>query len=128
MPYQTTWRKQGVIWTYSGLLTGDELLNSNFEIFGDERFDDIRYQIVDLREVQEIEVTEKHMRKVAHLDMAASRSNPRVKVAVLTNKPGGKLLSEIYDKYSKDKSPWETMLFTNIEDVWDWLQIQASEQ
>jgi hypothetical protein len=121
MPYQTTWHTNGILWTYSGVLTGDELLNSNFEIFGDERFDDIRYQIVDLRQVQEIKVNEKHMRKIAHLDIAAARSNPRVKVAILTNKPGGKLLSDTYDKYSAGKSPWETKLFSNIEDARNWL-------
>jgi len=84
MPYKTTWLANGIIWTYSGVLTGNELLNSNFEIFGDERFDDIRYQIVDLSAVEKVEVTENHMRKIAHLDMAAARTNPRIKVAVVS--------------------------------------------
>jgi hypothetical protein len=62
MPYTTTWEDHGVIWNYSGFLTGNELLHSNLEIFGDERFDDLRYQIVDLTAIEGMDVTEKHMR------------------------------------------------------------------
>ncbi|MDQ8195137.1 hypothetical protein QEH59_11925 [Coraliomargarita sp. SDUM461004] len=124
MPYETKWQTHGIIWTYSGTLTGEELLRSNFEIFGDERFDDIRYQVVDLTAVTEVKVTEKHMRKIAHLDMAAARSNPRVKVAVVTTAKDGQFLSETYDRYTRGKSPWMTQLFTTLEEAATWLNTE----
>lgn len=120
MPYTITWQTHGIAWTYSGVLTGNELLQSNFDIFGDERFDDIRYQIVDLTRVEKIEVSENHMRKIAHLDMAAARSNPRVKVAVVTTAPGGQFLSDTYDKYTDGKSPWEMKVFATVDDAMKW--------
>lgn len=122
MPYLITWQKQGVIWRYSGVLTGEDLLQSNFDIFGDERFDDIRYQIVNLIAVDSIEVTEKHMRKVAHLDMAAARTNPRVKVAVVSNSEAATQLNVYYDKYCDEKSPWETKVFSSVEEAEAWVK------
>ncbi len=120
MPYQIQWESNGIVWTYSGVLTGDDLLNSNFEIFGDERFDDLRYQIVDLTHTEEIAANEKHMRKIAHLDIAASRSNPRIKIAVVTNSEDGLNLSNTYDQYTKGKIPWKTKVFSTIEEAKAW--------
>lgn len=121
MPYQITWRTSGVFWRYDGVLTGNELLQSNFDIFGDERFDDIRYQIVDLTRVEQVAVTEKHMRKIAHLDMAASRTNPRVKVAVVAQNDAAAKLGDLYDEFCGGKSPWLTKQFRNIEDAEAWV-------
>ncbi len=121
MPYTTTWQAQGIVWTYSGILTGEELLNSNLEIFGDERFDDLRYQIVNLTSVEEVKVTENHMRKIAYLDMAASYTNPRIKVAVVTTDLEGQFLSNTYDKYTDGKSPWVTEVFATMEEAMEWV-------
>lgn len=106
-------------------MTGNELLQSNFDIFGDERFDDLRYQIVDLTAVEKVEVTESHMRKVAHLDMAAARSNPRVKIAVVAADQDGQFLSDTYDKYTNGKSPWFTQVFTNISEAEAWVEAKV---
>ena len=122
MPFQTTWRTHGVSWRYHGLLTGSELLQSNLDIFGDERFDDIRYQIVDLTGVEKIDVNDTHMRKLAHLDMAASRSNPRVKVAVVTTSDAASKLGDLYNQFCEGKSPWVTQLFSHIEDAEAWVR------
>ncbi|MGZ0655515.1 hypothetical protein ACWPKO_12110 [Coraliomargarita sp. W4R53] len=120
MPYNTTWLPHGIIWTYSGILTGEELLNSNFEIFGDERFDDIRYQIVDFTAVEKLEVTPNHMRKIAHLDMAAARTNPRVKVAAVASKDEEILICDIYDQYTGEKSPWAMQVFPTLAEAKAW--------
>lgn len=125
MPYTTTWEAHGVVWNYSGTLTGNELLQSNLEIFGDERFDDIRYQIVDLTAVNAMEVTGKHMRKIAHLDMAAARTNPRVRVAVVTTSEGGIDITDIYNQYTAEKSPWQTKIFSTREAAEAWVSQSA---
>jgi hypothetical protein len=122
MPYTTTWEARGVVWNYSGTLTGNELLQSNLEIFGDERFDDIRYQIIDLTAVNAMEVTRRHMRKIAHLDMAAARTNPRVRVAVVTTSEGGIDMTDIYKQYTVEKSPWHTKIFTTREAAAAWVR------
>lgn len=97
-------------------------MQSNFDIFGDERFDDIRYQIVNLTAVDSIEVTEKHMREVTHLDMAAARTNPRVKVAVISNSEAATQLHIYYNKLCDEKSPWETKVFSSDEEAYAWVK------
>lgn len=123
MPYTTEWLDHGIIWTYSDVLTGNELLESNLSIFGDERFDELRYQIVDLTQVTAVEATESHMRKIAHLDMAAALTNPRIKIAVVF--PASPIANEFhqqYLKYTDNKSPWETKAFANLAAAKAWAQ------
>lgn len=125
MPYTIEWHDRGIVWTYTGTLTGPELLQSNFEIFGDGRFDEIEYQIADLTGVEKFELTETHMQKIAHLDMAAARSNPRIRVAVVTGSKTGVELTRIYQKNVTEKSTWKIGIFENPEDARIWLGIQG---
>lgn len=125
MAYTITWNDRGIVWTYTGTLNGPELLESNFEIFGDERFDDIEYQIADLTRVEKFELTETHIRKIAHLDMAAARSNPRIQVAVVTDSETGVELTRIYQKHVTEKSTWEIGIFANLEDAKIWLGLHG---
>jgi len=41
MSYQIECKDRGVYWTYTGLVTGAEIMQSNFDIYGDERFDQL---------------------------------------------------------------------------------------
>lgn len=124
MPYTTHWTAQTITWTYSGKLTGDELIQSNMEVYGDPRFDDIRHQIVDLRGITENLVGDSHMRTVAHLDMAAARSNPKIKIAVITHNRKGMEMSDTYDSHTVSKSPWVTKAFCTIEQAHEWLGLE----
>jgi hypothetical protein len=121
MAHTITWKDKGIIWAYTGTLTGPELLESNFKIFGDERFDDLRYQIADLTGVEKFDFNAKHMRKIAHLDMAASQTNPRIKVAIVTTSEIGVELTRVYEKYTSEKSSWDTGIFANLKDAETWL-------
>ncbi len=107
-------------WTYTGTLTGEDLLQSNFEIYGDERFDDLTYQIVNLLEVDKVDVSENHMRKVAHLDMAAARSNKRIRIAVVARTPEAIALNTLYEKYVSGDS-WPSRLFETVEEAEAWI-------
>jgi hypothetical protein len=123
MPYTTEWLNHGIIWTYTDILTGNELLESNLEIFGDERFDELRYQIVDLRAITAIQATESHMRKIAHLDMAAALTNSRIKIAVVFPTYSiDKRFHQQYLKYTDKKSPWETKDFASLAEAKAWAQ------
>lgn len=116
MPYKLHWTSNCVEWTYYGSLTGAEIIESNNEIYGDSRFDDLHYQIVDLSNVESFGVSETNMKHMAHLDRAAARSNPHIKVAVIA--PKGPVL-EIADTYARHntESPWQTAIFDTREEA-----------
>lgn len=124
MPYKIEWNAETVIWTYTGRLTGEELLQSNMDIYGDERFDDLRYQIVDLRAVDEFVVDEHHMRKIAHLDRAAAYTNPRIRVAVVTSDQKGESMTDTYIEQSPE-AHWPTQTFYDFDQAIRWVQSEA---
>jgi len=121
MPYQIEWRDCGVYWTYTGVVTGEDILQSNFDIYGDERFDDLRYEIVNLLEAEKVEVSERHMQKVAHLDSAAARTNTNIRVAVVAREAEAVFLQTLYSKFSKENG-WPTRLFESVEDAEAWVK------
>jgi len=121
MPYETTWKSRGVVWTYTGLVSGSDLLQSNLEIYGDPRFDDLAYQVVDFSEAEGFAIDETHMRKIAHLDMAAARTNSRVVIAVIANSERAREITAIYEKYATE-SPWKLRTFKNADDARAWLR------
>ena len=120
MSYTTEWEKNGVVWRYSDVVNGEELIKSNLEIYGDERFDIMKYQIVDLIDVNTFQVTRDEMLKMAAYDKAAALSNPRVKVAIVATIPAIKTLTELYEA-ANIESPWETRVFDSIADARAWV-------
>ncbi len=120
MAFSTKWEDHGVLWTYWGSLKAKDLIASNNEIYGDPRFDDIDYQIVDFRQVNENCLTMSDMRRIAFLDRAAARSNPRIRVAVVMGEVAGLCETTIYTANSGE-SPWEVERFSTMEAAREWL-------
>ena len=119
MSYSITWEEAGVIWRYEGTLSGEELIQSNLDIYGDSRFDQLRHQIVDLRGVTEFEISPQHMRKIAFLDKAAAQSNPHIRIAVITEDPIGQRITEEYASHIGD-AHWPVRTFEQYDKAIDW--------
>lgn len=119
MAYTIRWGRHGLIWTYTGVLTGEELIKSNLEIYGDARFTGLYYQIVDLRAVREFKVLAEHMERIAQLDAAAYSVNDRIRVAVVTSEVTGAHMTRSYEQNTPEDH-WETKVFKDYAkaDVW----------
>jgi len=120
MPYATTWEESGVLWTFRGTVTGDEILRANQEIYRDPRFDRLNYQIVDLTAVERFDVTEDDMALIAINDRAAARSKPSVRVAIAAADEIIKDLSAFYDAVMVG-SPWHQRIFDSMSEAREWL-------
>lgn len=119
MPYAIKWTDTGVIWTYTGVLTGQELIESNLAIYSDARFEALQFQIVDLRAVTEFKVLQSHMEKIAELDVTASALNSGIRVAVVTNEVTGKHMDRTYSENTPE-SHWETKVFNEYVSAYNW--------
>ncbi|MEW5774595.1 MAG: hypothetical protein AB1916_13835 [Thermodesulfobacteriota bacterium] len=121
MPYKTTWRPGGVIWTFSGVFTGEDAIQANLDIYGDPRFDDLRYQIVDISQVERFNLPNEAVETAAAMDEAATLSNPRLIVAVVA--PTGEALkaAESY-KSAMSESRWKVRIFCSMEDAREWVR------
>ena len=120
MPYETKWEEKGIYWKYSGILTGDDLLQSNMGIYGDSRFDKLHYQIIDMLDVETFDVDTETMEEVTAMDLGASQSNPNLIVAVVANHIQAKRLVEIYET-TAGGAPWETEIFETVKDARIWI-------
>ena len=120
MPYATTWEESGVVWTFRGQVTGDEILRANQEIYRDPRFQGLTYQIVDLTAVERFDVTEDDMAAVALQDRAGTSSKPGVRVAIAAADETIKDLSAFYDAVMVG-SAWHQRIFDSISEAREWL-------
>lgn len=80
MPYRLIWGKRHVLFNYSGNVTSADVIESNHLVYGDERFDNLRWQIVSFDAADSIDFSEEDVKRIAFMDHAAAQSNPRITV------------------------------------------------
>ncbi|RLC10285.1 MAG: hypothetical protein DRI57_20635 [Deltaproteobacteria bacterium] len=119
MPYKTIWEEKGVFWQYSGNVTGEELFQTALDLYEDQRFDDIRYLLVDFYDIKQYDGSAKLVEKIAAMNMGAAYTNPRVKVAIVAVKDQIRSLANLYASISRT-SPWKTRIFDNLSDARLW--------
>ena len=112
MPYSLKWFKTVVVFEYSGIVTSSDILASNQEVYGDYRFDELRWQVVYFDEVEDARYSEVDVKKIAFLDRAAFLSNPNITVLFVGDQS---LLGELYASYARFQSEqgWQSF---HIED------------
>jgi hypothetical protein len=120
MPYEIRWETKGVRSVFSGIVTDDDLLRSNFELYDDPRFTSIRYEIADFGLAEGSSFSAETVRCVARMDHDQSVRNPDVKVAILATGTLARGLARMYALSGGD-TPWVTQLFRTEEDALSWL-------
>jgi hypothetical protein len=126
LPHSTDWEPKGIVWTFWGVVTGEELLSSNHEIYGDPRFDALHYQIVDLTGVEQFVVSEDDMIILAATDRAAALSNGSMRVAVAAVDGAIRELSRLYAEASGG-SPWRQEMFDTVAEAREWVASNSEQ-
>lgn len=120
MTYRLEWNEKEVYCKFFGQLTGEELLECNNKIYGDRRFDGIRYQIFDMLDITGVQVQNWDVMRIAACDTAAAMSNPNVRCALVAKEEQLHQLSMVYQE-GIDESPWEARSFYDLESARAWL-------
>ena len=84
MGFEIRWEPRGVYRRYWGCLSAAEFADSQAVVFGDARFDDLRYAIVDFAEVTEFHSTLEEAEQLAAFNRAAALYHPAMRVAFVT--------------------------------------------
>ena len=114
------WLGKIIHWKFQGEMTAQQLIDSFASLYGDERFDDTRGQVRNLRNVKGT-FTVEDVRKIAAYDRAAAKTNPNMKVAVVTRAhENHTAYAALYDAELYD-TEWEVSLFTCEEDALSWV-------
>ena len=112
------WEPQGVYWKYSGDVSGREIIKSSTAIYGDSRFDTLKYKLVDFLEVDTIDINKDEITLIAHQHRMAERSNPYIKNAIVL-RSNNKLAKE-FAAFFID-STWQVKLFNDLDEANTWL-------
>jgi hypothetical protein len=120
MSYILAWEERGVYSKFSGIVSGAELMQCNRDIYGDVRFDTIKYQLFDMLDTTGLAIDALDVRKVAACDNAAAITNPNVKCALVAINENAHILSEVYQS-GISESPWEGLSFITIQEARAWL-------
>ena len=85
MPYEIIWETSGVAFRFSGVVSDEDLITSNEDVYASPLFRSLRYQIVDFSPIEGFEVPSATIRRVAESDRRAAQANPDVRVAIITS-------------------------------------------
>ncbi len=85
-------------------------------IYGDSRFDKMKYQICDFTDVLTFNLTIAEVEVISALDKRATNWNKSVKVACIATDDYMKKLILAYTK-GMQESNWSCMIFDNINDA-----------
>ena len=119
----TTRDDGGIILTWEGPVTGKELIDAFSEIYAtDEQIKRIAYQLIVVTKSEEIMVTADELRRVAALDIRASKVNPNMLVAVVGDRDIVFGLARMWETFVDD-APLKTGTFRTLEDAEDWLKL-----
>lgn len=118
MPNKLVWEPAGVYWKYYGNVSGKEIIDASTSVYGDPRFDNIHYKLVDFLDVESIDIKDNEIALIACQHKAAEKSRANIKNAIVI-KPGS---SEVAEKFAAffDDSSWEVKVFDNLDDASDW--------
>lgn len=120
MPYQNKWEDRGLHRTFTGKVTGSEILNSNLALHGDPRFDHIQYVLNDFLTITDFDITTKDVNTISTIDNVAAISKTRLKIAILANNIDLLKWVNAYLKMMQD-SPYEAAVFSTRDDALRWV-------
>ncbi|MEJ2142117.1 MAG: hypothetical protein P8Y24_07130 [Gammaproteobacteria bacterium] len=119
MSYKLVWEPNGIYWKYNGKVSGKEIVDASTSVYGDPRFDNINYKLVDFLDIQSVDMTDNEIALLACQHKAAEQSRQNVKNAIVIG--SGK--DEVAKKFAAffSDSSWEVKIFDNLDDANDWV-------
>ena len=116
--YEVEWGDNGVYWKYYGDISGSEIIEVSQLIYGDPRFVEIKYKLVDFLDIDSVDLSKAEAAKIVKLHKAAALSNRNIENAVVACSNG-----ELANKFMFFFSSlcWELLVFQDREKGSGWL-------
>jgi len=120
MSYINTWESEGLYRKFVGEISGDEILESNYELQADPNFQEIKYIINDFTEVTGHSIETAHTKAYATSDDIISNTKGKLKIALVVIQPSLMALANSYLEEMRGKL-FECEMFQSIEDARKWV-------
>lgn len=115
---------RGMLFVARGVVSGAELLKRNRKTYTPDVLAQLRYQIVDLRELDRLDISTQQMQELAALDRQAAESiaSPSaLRVAIVVNHDLTEGLARIYCAYARSPR-LEAQVFADLDAARNWAQ------
>jgi predicted RNA-binding protein len=119
MGYTIEWKHSDIIVKFDGKLIKEDILSVDNHIYGNSKFDKMKYQIFDYSRVTEVELSEADVKMISILDKSSTIWNNHVRVAIITDNVKILGLAEIYRAILID-TKWLVEIFTNFDEALAW--------
>jgi hypothetical protein len=86
----------------SGIVTGEEVIEANKQIYNEENFEKQKYKIVDRTDCTKYQLYPENIEKIAEIDDEASRINPNLIIAVISTTPLQLGMTRMWQAYMKN--------------------------
>ena len=120
MSFKIEWKDSNVIVSFAKCFTYKDSYEVNNLIYGDSRFDNMKYQIADFSKIEKIEFTEEEIKIILTLEKSSTIWNNNVKEAIVISDTV--CLSSIVDPYLEvmKETNWDIKIFTNRIEAEKW--------
>lgn len=116
--YQLIWNGKELTQRYFGKSSITEVRQSIYELQGDYRFDEVTDSYLDFTDCQEFITQEGVIDEIAALDSAAAISNPKIRIAVITDNTDVIEAARAY--LSTGMGGYPLTIFSSIADARSW--------
>jgi hypothetical protein len=123
MPYEIIWEENGVVQHFFGDVSFQDIKTSDEAIYGDERFDSIKYLIIDNEGVTEPRFDQEGATELAYTNNVAHLYKPVLKVAFICTKQCVENQVKFYIKTMLEiGSTWKFKMFDSMAAARAWIQ------
>ena len=121
--FSLDWGDRSVCCQWSGTVTGSDLVAANKQIQSDSRFDDLRYMLFLMDEIDHLDVSIEDIETVAAMGIGAAKSNANLRCASVASNDDWFGLSAFYQMHmdESDGPTWALKLFRDRSSAEDWL-------
>lgn len=121
MPHDNHWEDDNLYRKFSGEITGEEILESNFELHSHPNFKSIKYIINDFTDVTGHSVEIIHTNVYANVDNIIANSKGKLKIALIV--PVDSIMMEVAENYRKLMigSVFTCEIFSTVEEANHWI-------
>ncbi|MGL6160406.1 hypothetical protein [Microbulbifer sp.] len=124
MNYKITWEKKLVCVDYFGNVTNKDIQDAHFELNSDDRFYHCNYLILNISECDLSAVSVPDLFLVIATDLGATKTNPNLKVAMVTTNPLSiEKVSTYIERNRSLNTPWEFEILPSVEEAKEWFGI-----
>lgn len=119
MSHTLTWNSNNLFRKFTGDVSGEEILKSNFELQLHPQFATIKYLVNDFTEVENLLIEIEHTKIYASTDDIISDTKGHFKIAIVVSQDPHIELAKSY-RDSMKNNLFECEIFATVEEARDW--------